>query len=966
MSWNHPILFWGFVGAILIYYFVARSRSRRELALRQSFGDGMRSCLFPERSVVLTTIKRSALLFSIFFLLTALCGPRYGREAETQTSFGRDIFVVFDVSDSMLAEDVSPNRLSVAKLDVEDLLDVAFGDRVGLITFSGSAQVEIPLTTDYEFFRSLLRKADPSSIKLGGTAIGDAIRLALERFDQSAEREKAIVLITDGEDHDSLPLEAARQAAELNAPIYAIAIGSKTGARIPVFDVAGRQVGYKRFDGEEVVSKPDVTLLKEMAKLSNGRFFYADSQLDLGDVYRNVIDAQRRSELSETKRIKLKERYQTFLVLGLISFFVYYVTPGYRRKPEPRSPFAPRPLVFLIAALLSTACSSNFLLFAADGKTGDEIEAYNRSLEYATAGNIDEFISRQQTLSSARSDVVAERANYNLGVEALNRAQKLAKEFDEKITANHDNGTTQKNEVSAPSENSGAVRINEYNEARGQRQQMNAEILGATRDSARSFIKSAERNPESQRAQMVAQAVLNSYVQRQRDQEELEKKLRYEALGHDDDHATWLCDELNSQIEHVRKIEESDVSPDYFRSLDAQRVQVLSVKNDLEAITSRLTNQQKNVVSQSPLLENNGATDSIEPQADPLLDEESLSAIARAQKEYESKIETAAQCFADYEANRALDEIHQASSQLELVKAVATNYDKLVLMLETSEQVRESQITGESTLASPSELDDYHWSRDALKLAVGEMLRKAGQIVDRSATAGDNAVQTTLPNETPITADDEDAIKFDSNEVDPTDETSREARILESALIAQDLGNELVDSIDELQRLTHNRISLIPDDRETVVKRQIRVTEILHRIAEPLKEDAQQNDQLPQNQNDQQKQENQPGQKNQDNSQSNDKETPNEINSPDENPQKSQDEKDSKEEEDNQKKQEAELEEKMESKKRSSQTPDEKTEGQTEADSLIKLVERRQKDAEQERRAIQQALKRKDKSGKDW
>ena len=299
MIWNHPAVFLALLFFPPFFYFIARMLKARRREIEATFAEDMRARLFGSSSQSILIAKYTFLLLSLIAFLCVFAGPRFGEEEETQEVFGRDVFVLFDVSDSMLAEDVSPNRLTVARLDVEDLLDAAVGDRIGLVAFAGSAQVEIPLTTDYDFFRELLRKVDTKTVRLGGTATGDAIRLALKRFGEEPERKRLIFLITDGEDHDSFPLEAAKNAAEMGVPIVAIGIGSPDGAKIPVFNVNGDRVGYKTFDGREAISKTDVETLKEIAKISKGRCFYADSKLNFADVYKTSVEIQDRDEISE-------------------------------------------------------------------------------------------------------------------------------------------------------------------------------------------------------------------------------------------------------------------------------------------------------------------------------------------------------------------------------------------------------------------------------------------------------------------------------------------------------------------------------------------------------------------------------------------------------------------------------------------------------------------------------------------
>ena len=984
MNWNHPIAFWGFVGLPFIVYFIVRNRKQRALKIRQAFGDEMRSRIFPKEATLFLKLKRIALFLATIFLLIALCGPRYGRELETHSSYGRDLFVVFDVSDSMLAEDVSPNRLAVAKLDVEDLLNAALGDRIGLITFSGSAQVEIPLTTDYEFYRALLRKVDTSTIKLGGTAIGDAVRLALQRFDHDIEREKAIILITDGEDHDSRPLEAARKAVELKVPVYTIALGTESGAKIPIFDVNGRRVGYKRFDGEEVVSKPDVATLKEMASLSNGLFYYADANFDLGAVYRNAIDAQKRSELSETTRVVFKDRYQPFLAIGIISLLIYYVLPSYRIRRDVSATLTSRSYALWVVALAIAASSQSASLFATDAKsTTEEIDEYNRSLTLARQGQDAEFIAVQEKLAASNSRDVSERANYNLGVAAFNRVQKLAEELNDQVVAYMSESDQNANRP-ALQDATRNNKIKEYSQARTQRDQLRKNMIDSSRESTRYFMKSVERNAKSFPAKLSAQTVFDQSARSQEQQDALERELRNNALNNSNDHVNWLRNELDAQIDDVRKNKTSEPSIDFYRALDSQRARIASIKDDVGDIISTIQEQNGSEVnSSSPQIPTDANPSETKFLSALPLDLEATNAITHANEKYKSQISTAAQLFDKYDADNALNQIRSAKSQLELVDSIATDYDKIVITLEKHEEQANSEVVNGSSFANGDAVEDYYWRQDALRLVAGEMTRKASLILANSPVPQENDLQSVSNPPT----NDEDEIEFDSNEPNDAENSNRETKVIKSAKIAQDRREELLSGMDDLLRLTHNKQTLTSDEKEDLVAKHARITDILHEIAAPLKDDnsnrqddenqqknqAQQDPQDQQNNNGQQDQSSQQNQQNnqqdQNQSENDGDNTPQELNEPEKEKDEARQNRNSEKDDEVMKKDSnaQELVAKEESQeKRAAQKQEEKTELQKEADALMKIVERRQKDAEPQRRAVRQALKKKEKSGKDW
>src|SRR5262245_10354754 len=206
--WLHAL--WA-VPAAAAMLLLARWQTRR--SLRRLVGPSLGPTLVPGVSRVRRWMRAAALLTSLGATCIALARPGWDPTPQKILRSGRDVAVLLDVSRSMLAEDLKPNRLERAKIAVRDLLDAAQGDRVGIIAFAGSASVRCPLTTDYSFARLALDNLSPETVPLGGTLIGDAIRAALDDlFKDGQDRFRDIVLITDGEDHDSFPVQAASEA----------------------------------------------------------------------------------------------------------------------------------------------------------------------------------------------------------------------------------------------------------------------------------------------------------------------------------------------------------------------------------------------------------------------------------------------------------------------------------------------------------------------------------------------------------------------------------------------------------------------------------------------------------------------------------------------------------------------------------------------------------------------------------
>ena len=235
MEWQHPqwlYLILPLVAAWLVLSLY--SRRLRQRAAAAFVAPAMWSRILPADSWTRFWVKLLLRETALMAGLVALAGPRFGTQYEQVVPRGSDLYVLIDVSRSMLAEDVPPSRLGRAKADVAALVNRLEGERVGLIAFAGQAVVKCPLTVDYDAFRRSLDELDPTSAPRGGTAIGDAIRKALEVFQSRTDRDQAILLITDGDDQQSYPLQAAAVAAERQVTIFTVGLGDADhGARIP-------------------------------------------------------------------------------------------------------------------------------------------------------------------------------------------------------------------------------------------------------------------------------------------------------------------------------------------------------------------------------------------------------------------------------------------------------------------------------------------------------------------------------------------------------------------------------------------------------------------------------------------------------------------------------------------------------------------------------------------------------------
>ncbi|MCR9296094.1 MAG: VWA domain-containing protein [bacterium] len=284
-------------------------------------------------------------------LVAALMRPQWGRTLQSVAKVDSQVMICLDVSKSMLAEDVVPNRLERAKAEIDSLLGLMDeGQQVGLIAFAGKATVASPMTTDFGFLRLVLGEVSPSSVGLGGTKIGEAIRKAVDGFRDVGDVNRLILLITDGEDHDSFPLDAAEQAREKGIKIVSIGFGDEVGSKIEVTDPnTGVRSFVKDGAGQEVVSRLDGAALREIALTTEGAYIPAGTgALDLQSIYDAHIESLLSGTQAEEQLIIRNEGYQWFVLLALVLLMLWFAVS---------TPLSPRrlskPLTLCLVGLLS-------------------------------------------------------------------------------------------------------------------------------------------------------------------------------------------------------------------------------------------------------------------------------------------------------------------------------------------------------------------------------------------------------------------------------------------------------------------------------------------------------------------------------------------------------------------------------------------------------------------------------------
>ncbi len=259
--------------------------------------------------------------FAMILLVFALMRPQWGMTLQQSVRVDTQIMVCLDVSKSMLAEDVAPNRLERAKVELDSLLGLmGDGQQVGLIAFAGKAAVLCPMTTDFGFLRLVLNDAEPESVGVGGTKLGEAIQKALRGFGESGDINRLILLITDGEDHDSFPLEAAKQAKEKGVRIVSIGFGDEAGSKIEVTDPrTGARTFLKDRAGNAVDSRLDGEMLREIVKQTDGVYIPAGTgALDLESIYRTHIATLMKGNLDTERRVVRNEAFQWFVLAAIV------------------------------------------------------------------------------------------------------------------------------------------------------------------------------------------------------------------------------------------------------------------------------------------------------------------------------------------------------------------------------------------------------------------------------------------------------------------------------------------------------------------------------------------------------------------------------------------------------------------------------------------------------------------------
>lgn len=414
MSFAHPNILW----LLLVFppglmaFFWWSGRKRRELMtrfIRARLLPGLVAGISPQRQ----KIRSACLVLAVAFLITALARPQWGFTWEEVKQRGIDIVVAIDVSKSMLAQDIAPNRLARAKLAALDLMQAAKGDRLGLVAFAGSAFLQCPLTIDDAAFRQSVDSLNVNTIPEGGTAVADAIETAQTAF-KEGDNHRVLVLMTDGEDHDSGALETAQKAAQAGLKIYTIGIGTTEGELLRIKDAQGHEDYIRDDQGNVVKSHLNERLLQEIAGATEGGFYLPlRGAKTIDSLYSQGLAKLPKSEHQQKLIKQYQDRYQWPLGLALLLLVLEMILPERKRESEEPAAKSAGPLKPVLQAAL-------ILLLAwfpprpASASTSSALREYQ-------AGRYDDSFKEYEELLRRNSD--DPRLHFNAGAAAYRNHQ---------------------------------------------------------------------------------------------------------------------------------------------------------------------------------------------------------------------------------------------------------------------------------------------------------------------------------------------------------------------------------------------------------------------------------------------------------------------------------------------------------------------------------------------------------------
>ena len=307
----------GLIPVLILFIFLFR-RWKRKNSLKFT-SENLQNKLYIRKSDIRENLKYILRILAVFFLILGLSNPKIGTNLEEVKRDGIEMIIALDLSNSMLCEDIKPNRLLRSKQAISELIDNLEGDRIGLVVFAGEAYTQLPITSDYSAAKMFLSTINTNTIKTQGTNLSSAIRKSVKSFNFENEFNKSIIIITDGEDHEEGALHESRLASEKGIFIHTLSIGDENGGPIP----RTRGKGFKKDrEGNIIVTKPNFVFLSELANIGNGININANnSEIGLKQLF-NEISKIEKKEISDMKFTDYSDRFQWFLFVSLFLFLL--------------------------------------------------------------------------------------------------------------------------------------------------------------------------------------------------------------------------------------------------------------------------------------------------------------------------------------------------------------------------------------------------------------------------------------------------------------------------------------------------------------------------------------------------------------------------------------------------------------------------------------------------------------------
>ena len=319
-----------FIPIIIAIYFYVQYQTHQQL---KKIGNvDLIKRLMPNRNEKKSWIKFILFNLILCLLILALAQPQMGTKMEKVERKGIDVMIALDVSNSMLSQDIAPSRLEKSKLLIQSLLKKLDGDRVGLVIFAGNAYLQMPLTVDYSSLMLYLKAINTQSVPTQGTVITDALEKSENAFNQTDKKHKAIIVITDGEDHEENAIDKAEELASDSTKVFTIGVGTPSGGTIPIYDQFGKIIDTKKDEnGQAIITKTNANMLQALAKAGNGNYYTLDNTKQVADFLSKDISKIETKTINDKVFTDFVEQFQYFLALAFFLFLLdIFIT--YRKK----------------------------------------------------------------------------------------------------------------------------------------------------------------------------------------------------------------------------------------------------------------------------------------------------------------------------------------------------------------------------------------------------------------------------------------------------------------------------------------------------------------------------------------------------------------------------------------------------------------------------------------------------------